>query len=184
LVRSIVANSTTIRQGLEKSLAVGTEHILSELLAMWQLVEVFGTDPALVESLEATKIATDVNTYSRSRVLYLLERVLVGDWHFVRMMDHKGRPVTLNWQHPPGDIGHDTQVGEGSDLEGDMLPVNLCEEVFDEPSQSQEERGFLVWLIMVSIDQIVAFEVSVDAVGDFHAICREQYRSRLLSSWG
>jgi hypothetical protein len=150
---------------------------------MRQLVKVFGTDPALVKSLEATKIATDVNTYSRSRVFYLLERVLVGDWHFVRLMDHKGWPVTLNWQHPPGHTGHNTQVGEGGDLEGDMLPIDLCEEVFNEPSQSQEERGFLVWLIMISIHEVVTFEVSVDAVGGFHAICRDEYRSRLLSSW-
>jgi hypothetical protein len=102
---------------------------------MRQLIEVFGKDAALVESLEATKVATDVNLDPRLRVLYLLQRVLVGDWHSIGLFEYEGRPVTLNWQHPPGNPGHDTQVGEGGDLEGDMLPVDLCEEVFNYPGQ-------------------------------------------------
>ena len=96
-IRSIEADSSTIRHGPKKGLAVRTEcitRVVAIIISRRELIEVFGFDTTLRVTIERTEVALDVSMISTVwRVLTL--RVLDRQWEFCQteLMESNDRGV-------------------------------------------------------------------------------------------
>ena len=72
---------------------------------------------------------------------------MIDDGNLVRVYRLEVGPVTWKWQHMPSHPHHESQVSVGADLKGNMLPVDICNGIFESPGEFDEKRGLLAPLI-------------------------------------
>ena len=143
LVRSVKPDATAVRESLKERLTVWAERIDLELavfVVRRLLVEISCSDAAFSEAFESTKVAYATSVTYEGKSEHSLQEVLELDGDLVGLSRLEAGPVTRNRQHPPNDPHHQGQIGEGTGLIGDMLPVDVGHGIFDSPSNCHEQR--------------------------------------------